>query len=261
MKGIKNVDYIHDLAGIKTIDGLAIKPHLLYRSANLSSLSEEEVDFLADELNVKHVIDLRTSDELEYKPEAFISRKIEYHHIPLLSNELNPVVTKENRIQVLNDLINGQGGMRGHLLEIYRTLFDSELAINGYKQIFKLLLESNQNDGFLYHCTQGKDRTGMVILLLLSVLGVAKEKITKVYLSFNDRARLKRTAYFLGMNIRFFSMKKAIALNDTLTARIPYIQTAYDTLNKVFGGVDNYIRKIIGLTDDNINQLKLKFLA
>ena len=260
MKQIKNLAYIHDLGGTKTSSGQRIKPHLLYRSAHLSEIDEKAVDRLANELNIKHVIDLRTDEEVSHRPEDFISSKISYHHIPLLDQEVNPVVTKENRVQILNDLIASEGGMVGHSLRLYTKVFTSELSIKGYKEIFKLMLESGENDGFLFHCTQGKDRTGMIILLILSVLGVSQDRIINIYLSFNNRARLKRTAYFLGMNI-IFSLKQAVALNNTLVARKKYIEVAYQAINDSFGGIDNYIHNVIGLTDNDINKLKNKFLT
>ena len=260
MKQIKNLAYIHDLGGTKTINGERIKPHLLYRSAYLSEIDEKAVDYLYDELNVKHVVDLRTDEEVNHRPEDIVTRRIAYHHIPLLNQEINPVVTRENRVDVLNELIAGEGGMLGHILSLYGKTVTSDMSIAGYKEIFKLLLECDENDGFLFHCTQGKDRTGITIMLILTALGVSRDRITNIYLSFNNRARLKRTAYFLGMNI-VFSLKQAIALNNTLIARKIYINKAYDTLDQFYGGVEKYIRNIIGLSDSDIQKLKNKFLT
>ena len=260
MKQIKNLAYIHDLGGTKTMNGEIVKPHLLYRSAYLADINDKAVDRLADELNIKHIVDLRTNEEIAHRPEDNVKRRIEYHHIPLLDQEINPVVTKENRVQVLNDLIAGEGGMIGHILQLYGEVVTSDLSIQGYKSIFKLLLESNDGGGFLFHCTQGKDRTGITIMLILSALGVSRDIITKIYLSFNNRARLKRTAYFLGMNI-VFSLKQAVALNNTLIARKLYINEAYKVIENKFGGVNQYLSNVIGLTDSDIQKLKNKFLT
>ena len=81
MKQIKNLAYIHDLGGTKTSSGQRIKPHLLYRSAHLSEIDEKAVDRLANELNIKHVIDLRTDEEVSHRPEDSISSKISYKNI------------------------------------------------------------------------------------------------------------------------------------------------------------------------------------
>ena len=260
MKKLKTVAYVDDLADTKTIDGHHLKPHLLFRSANLAEIDENDLNILLNDYQVDEVIDLRTNEELEYRPEKEkLLDKVIYHHIPLLTEEINPVVTKENRIQVLYDLVNGEGGMRGHIFRLYNIVITSQQAIDGYKKIFDLLLKSEDEQGFLFHCTQGKDRTGMTLLLILTALGVSKEEIIKIYLSFNKRARLKRMMYFLGMNIRF-SMKKAIALNDTLTARKPYIRYAYQVFEE-YGGVDSYLKDVIGLTEEDKNKLKNKFLT
>ena len=252
---IKDLAYIHDLGGLKTTDGHTIKPKLLYRSSHLGEISDESVDFLADELNIHHVVDLRTKDEKNYIPEEFIKRRINYHEIQMVPDEVNPAVTKENRIRILNELCALEGGMRKHILDLYRLLLNSEMAINGYKEVFKMLLE-NENEGYLFHCTQGKDRTGMVVYMILSALGVSRENFTKVYLSFNHRARFKRTMYFIGMNALFLSFTKAKALNDTLTARKSYLRVVFDVIDNTYGGIDNYLKNQIGLSKDDINRLR-----
>ena len=260
MKRVRNIDYIHDFGGIKNTDGKTIKSHLLFRSANLAELTQEEVEYLANDLNVKNVIDLRTTDEMQYRPETFISPLIHYHPVSLVSNDINPVVTKENRIQVLNDLVSLPEGMRGHILDLYRYLVSNPQPIEGYKKVFKLLLSNNGSEGYLFHCTQGKDRTGIVMLLVLTALGVSEQVITELYLSFNRRARFKRFMYFIGMNIRFLSLEKAIALNDTLTAKKIYLKTALDEIKKTCNSVMDFLYSVIGLTDENIKQLRLIYL-
>ena len=259
MKQIKEVAYIHDLGLTKTLERKTLKEHLLFRSANLGDINERGIEQLVN-YNVKHVFDLRTDDEILYKPEDFISPKIEYIHLPLVPNDLNPAVTKENRVQVLNDLCALPGGMRAHILELYRYLIDNDMSKAGFKEIFKALLNNEKEEGYLFHCTQGKDRTGIAVYLILSALGVSEETILKIYLSFNNRARFKRVAYFLGMNIRFLSLTKAIALNDTLTARKAYFREFTGVINNKYGGVLNYLRTEVGLSDNDLIRLRQIYL-
>ena len=259
MRHVKNVDYIHDFGGVRTLDGHFLKPKLLFRSANLSALTEEEIDLLVNKYNVTHVIDLRTIDEMKYKPEDFISPKIAYHPLPLVSNEMNPAVTKENRIQILNDLVALPGGMRGHILDLYRYMINVQQAKDGYHKVFEYLLSNNGNEGFLFHCTQGKDRTGIVMMLVLSALGVGLETIYQLYMSFNHRARFKRAAYFLGMNIRF-TFEKAIALNDTLTAKRLYLRTAIDEIKSKYSSILEYLHNEVKISDEDIAKLRRIYL-
>ncbi len=260
MKQIKNVAYIHDLGNTKTSDGHLLKEHLLFRSANLGEIDEKGIDYLFNVYRVRHVFDLRTDDEILHKPEDFISPKIDYIHLSLVPNDLNPAVTKENRVKILNDLCALPGGMRGHILELYRFVVDNEMSKNGLKTIFKTLLANEKEEGYLFHCTQGKDRTGIVIYMILSALGVDENTILKIYLSFNKRARFKRVAFFLGMNIRFLSLTKATALNATLTARKAYFREFTGVLNNKYGGVINYLKTEIGLKDDDFIKLKQIYL-
>ena len=66
--------------------------------------------------------------------------------------------------------------------------------------------------------------------------------------------------YFIGMNIRFLSLEKAIALNDTLTAKKLYLKTALDEIKKTCNSVMDFLYSVIGLTDENIKQLRLIYL-
>lgn len=259
MRRVKNVDYIHDFGGVRTSDGHFIKPKLLFRSAHFAEITPEEVDLLVNQYGVSHIIDLRTIDEMNYKPEDHVSPKINYHPTPLVSNEMNPAVTKENRIQVLNDLVSLPGGMRGHILDLYRYMINDKQAKEGYHKVFELLLSNNGSEGFDFHCTQGKDRTGIVMLLVLTALGVDLETIYRLYLSFNHRARFKRAAYFLGMNIRF-TWKKAVALNDTLTAKRLYLRTAIDEIESKYGSILDYLHNEVKLSDSDIAKLRSIYL-
>ena len=258
MKQIKNVAYIHDLGGTKTEDGRIIKHGQLFRSSHLALIEEKGLDYLVNDVKLKNVIDLRTDDEIKYQPEDFISPRINYHHISLVTNENNPAVTRTNRVEILNQLVALPGGMRGHILDLYKIIVDSDLAKEGYRKIFKLLLD-HPKESFDIHCTQGKDRTGLTIYLILSALGVKEETIYNIYLSFNRRARVKRIIYFLGMNIRF-TFKKAVALNDTLTAKRMYLKEAIDVIKNKYSGVINYLKTEIGIDEDKINTLKSIYL-
>ena len=96
-------------------------------------------------------------------------------------------------------------------------------------------------------------------MLILTALGVNRDRITNIYLSFNNRARLKRTAYFLGMNIRF-TWKKAVALNDTLTAKRLYLRTAIDEIESKYGSILDYLHNEVRISDSDIAKLRQIYL-
>ncbi len=259
VKKIKKLAYIHDLGGILTKDGLVIKHHKLIRSSNLSKINSEGVDRLADNFKVKRVIDLRTEEEIKQNPEDFITTRIEYLHLPSLTNEQNPAINKLNRLEILDALVHLKGGVKAHMKKLYRTLVNSKKAQNVYKEVFKNLLDDSNDGAILYHCTQGKDRTGVLTYLILSALGVSSITASNVYMSFNRRSILKRVAIWIGMNVAV-SPRKAVALNNCLIARRIYINSAIEELDTQYNGVENYLKNQIGLSDEDITKLRNKYL-
>ena len=259
MKKIKKLSYIHDLGGINTSNLRYLKHGLLFRSSNLSKIDEEGLNQLVSQYNIRNVIDLRTEDEISQQPEDFISSKLNYLHMPSLTNEENPAVNRLNRMDILTDLIRLPGGVKAHMKNLYRILVSSERSRNVYRKFFNMLLHNDNNEAYLFHCTQGKDRTGVLLYLLLVVLGVSSQRAITTYLSFNSRTRFKRIAIFLGMNIAV-SPRKAVALNRCLTAKRIYIHSAIDEINVKFGGINNYIREELGLSEDDIALLRKKYV-
>lgn len=252
----KKLSFINDLGDIKTIDNRKVKTNLLYRSSILSKIDLSVLRELKDKLNIKTIIDLRSEDELS-EVSDIKSNDMKYLPIPILSSEDNPSINRNNRLAILKSLMKKEGGTIGHLSGIYRTMVSGEVAINGYKEIFNIL--SSTNDGLLWHCTQGKDRTGMVTSLILLALGVSVEDTKRQYLLFNKSCRFKNFWIFVGITIFKFNPHMASELINLLTARSEYFDAAIDEINLKYGNIDNYFN-LIGLTSDKIENLKLKYL-
>ena len=151
-----------------------------------------------------------------------------------------------------------EGGMKGHITRLYRLLATNPQSIEGFKKIFDIFL--NSDGPFIYHCTQGKDRTGLLSAFILIALGVDKETIINDYLLFNRFHRWKRFWIFVGMSIIFFPFKAARNLNYALVARRTFIGAAFEEMENLCGDLLSYLKNVIGLTDENIMTLRKKYL-
>lgn len=253
----KGVAYIDDLREVMTRDWKLIKPRLLYRSANLAKVPDGGQK-LYDKFHIRYVIDLRTDDEVAAKPETLIP-EIQYFHIPIADNAENPIVTKENRLAFLKELSARPGGTREYMRQFYPLLINSPKAIEGYKKIFNILLSAQKDEAVLFHCTQGKDRTGIVLLLILSALNVDNHVIIRKYMEYNIINWLFKASVRVAMSL-FKSPRLASQLDNVISARRIYIKSAiYEIINK-YDGAENYLRNIIGITDNDIKLLRLKYL-
>ena len=101
----------------------------------------------------------------------------------------------------------------------------------------------------LYHCTEGKDRTGIVTLVLLSILGASQQAIADDYLRTNDIARAKASRlYWL---VRLLKRDKAVAekMRSVFVADISYLNAAIDEVNTTWGSIAAFTADGLGIDE------------
>ena len=134
-------------------------------------------------------------------------------------------------------------------------------ARENYKKFFDVLLAS-ENGSTLWHCTAGKDRAGFATMLVLSALGVDKKSIFEDYLLSNKYRKSENEKTIEQVKEATNDNKQAV---ENITAmrevRKSYLQTAYDTMEKEYGGVNGYLKKGLGLTNKDISNLKAIYLT
>ena len=108
----------------------------------------------------------------------------------------------------------------------------------------------NIDKGILFHCSAGKDRTGMIAAILLMLVGVKKEEIIKNYtLSMSN----------LNPIINKFSYENDESLKDFLGAEAEHITTFLDYLENDHNGAEGYL-EFIGFSEEETEILKSSFL-
>lgn len=253
----KKISYFRDLGGIPTADGKHLKKGIIYKTSHLANIDEETKQKLADDLKISMDIDLRSPSELADKPEQMIEG-VTYKHIPVLGDDDNPAVNKNTRDEVLENNMAEEGGSRGHITRIYQKMVSNLEVLKRYKEFLKELI-NNFGRPTMYHCTQGKDRTGIATMLLLLVLGVDKEMIIEDYLYYNVVNRHLNNLYTFGVAIGCFSIKKAKGLRNLLVTRREYLEAAFGEIDRL-GGIKNYITNYLGLSNEDTDALKVIYL-
>ena len=162
---IKGTFNIRDLGGYETTDGVTRWRRLL-RADGLHKLQPDGVDQLVSH-GVVTVIDLRHASELEHQPNPFAERDgVDYHNVSLFENLAPP--TPENMPKDDIDVLH----------ELYvMALKERHDAI---LKILQIIADAPEGT-VLFHCTAGKDRTGIIAALTLGLAGVDHETIVKDY--------------------------------------------------------------------------------
>lgn len=243
-----------DLGNLAAADGRKIKKGKLYRSGHLCKISERTAQLLYDKKGLRTVIDLRSPSELAEQRDV-VAQGVRYIHLPPLNDEQNPSINRHNRRQVLFSIMAKEGGAKKHLSDIYRLMITQKESLDAFAEMLRLLADE-QNNAVLWHCTQGKDRTGIAAAIILLALGVDREDIMRDYMKTNRSKIVINSLIFIGVSLVTFSIHAAHSLDLLLSARKYFLQAAFDEIDSVYGGTDAFLRDGLGLSDESILRLR-----
>ncbi|WP_376701565.1 tyrosine-protein phosphatase [Listeria booriae] len=227
-----------DLGGYVNTAGKTVKWGKLYRSSLLTNITEKDKDTL-EKLGVSWICDLRSTSEIAAKPTPALAH-IKNRHIPIgtAKNES----TESQKIDIPDDHRVYEPLMG----ESYRVFAQSK---DGFREIFNDIIEKEEVP-FLFHCTAGKDRTGVLGALLLKLLDVPENTILADYELTNQYAD-NILGEMQGLVNAFSNSEKKINLENfrpMAEARPAYLEIAFDEMQKEYGSVDAYLEKGIGIT-------------
>ena len=190
----RNVLNLRDLGGLPLTDGKGQTPHGLYlRSGKLSVLTPEECKKLCQEYHIASVIDLRTPIEAQEFPDP-LPDSVEYRQISLLKDSAVGITheTGSDPMTILRSLRKQPEKLKKMIPDfasMYERIVTDEYSRRQLDQVVSLL-RNNAAEGkcTLFHCTAGKDRTGIVSMALLKSYGVSDEDIIYDYMRTNRNA-------------------------------------------------------------------------
>lgn len=249
---IKKVNNFRTIGNIKNSEGKTLKEGKFYRSGNLYQLKNSSFNELG-KLGIKEVIDLRNAKEIGNKPDN-LPENISYKKYSAFEDKGDQL--SQAKKLVLKGKVTASDADK-KMLDFYREYVTENPEI--IKKIITEILESDQP--ILYHCTAGKDRTGIVTALILSVLKFDKETIYNDYLlSNNYRKNLVQKRLNLANNLHFFYPKMDLKVLEKLSwIESDYLDAAFDEINKKYGSIDIYIQQVLGISENKREQYIQKF--
>ena len=168
-----------DLGGYHTSEGRTVAWHRLYRSDDLCRLREDERKTILA-LGIRTVVDLRRPHEVEELGRIPEIDGVIYRHVHMAHPQWpsQRFVDTTERIQFV--------------IERYREM--SIEAADGIGEALRLIADPAAAP-LVFHCIAGKDRTGMISALTLSLLGVDDETIADDY-TLSEAAEESAWAYW-----------------------------------------------------------------
>jgi protein-tyrosine phosphatase len=159
-----------DLGGYRTATGRKTAWRRLFRSGEPRHTTGDDLARLKEEISLGTVLDLRSSGEIKSdKVNLFQEAGINYHNVPFL--------TKDSNFPGEDDELYKRFSNMGQFYAL--LLADKQF---GERVVAALeIVADPENHPVLFHCTIGKDRTGILAGIILSVLGVDDRDIIEDY--------------------------------------------------------------------------------
>lgn len=231
---IPNLKNCRDLGGYETQSGYYTKAHKYLRSSNVATLTSKDLDALLD-YGVDVVVDLRGSFEQSKQPNQLIDfEQISYYHVDMLDL---------GRLEDVDDSTKNYDELTGY----YR--FVVEAAKGQIKKVFEIFLK-HQDDTILFHCSQGKDRTGIIAALLMDLVGCFEYDIVKNY---------SETATHIAQMMPYLEALVEDGNKQYLSSHPNNMIFLLGYLYENYGSARGYLMDI-GLSEDQIDQLVESFV-
>ncbi len=235
-----------DIGGYKTKDCKEVKWGKIYRSAEINRLTAADLEKL-EALKIHYVLDFRGPAEVAAGPDKLPNTAIRIS-LPAGSEDVG------NRSKMFQSMSVATVG-DSIMLPFYSNI---DAYPKRYKPMFDALINNSNDSSLVYHCTAGKDRTGIATALILYALGVDEQTIMNDYLATNyyrqsDNGRMRK------MLMDNYHMKEAV-VDDVLGVKELYLKATFEAITKIYGSIDNYLEIEMGLNKKALKKLKRKYL-
>ncbi len=242
---------LRDFGGYETRERRRVRRGRLFRSGSLARLTETSQQALLD-LGIGLICDLRRSYERNAAPTTLPPHGPRRLEIP---------IEPDSAARLYAEL--GQSNLSLEQGIEYMVNINRELArhhAGDYARMFEALLELG-DEGFLVHCSAGKDRTGFACALILHALGVPQETVLEDYLLTNEA--LDFDGYILPVLVKRYGASAEMdrdAIMAIAGVRPEYLQAAIDAIEAEFEGVEQYLERAVGLDGAARELLRSRYL-
>lgn len=290
LQGVLNA---RELGGIRLQNGRQVRHNCLIRSGRLANLTEQDKKLLSETWHVTDIIDLRNRQEIAEYPDPELGQAV-WHWLSLFSEgkqgitreesgrtpeNISAAEQKESFEKAVNRRVEQKTselyweqlptraqrivaetpqGCRRLLLDMYPDMVTQEYCVSQIRGFFDLLL-AHEEGAVLWHCTSGKDRTGVTAALLLWVLGASWDTIAKEYLQTNVQTgeyRRKVTEELRKNRVPEHVVGEMAILE---AVDLCYLTGCFDAIVQRHGSVDLFLRNALELTPEKQRRLQEKY--
>ena len=259
---LKSINNARELGGYLTAEGKKIKRGVLLRTAKLNKISSQDITRLTKIYNLATIADLRMTSEALPHPDPVIEG-VRYVNLRVIDEDLflleleKKLSGDKDPFETLKTIANS--GLIGE--DLYINFLAGEYGKKAYKEFFHELLILPPGRSLLFHCTQGKDRTGCAAMLILSALGSGEDTIIEDYMLtniFNADLIAADRKMLTGHGVKEEELDKYFFILNAVHPTL--MKNALAWLKENYGSPIGYIINELKVSQGDLKELKLKFL-
>lgn len=241
-----------DMGGYTTVDGKTVRMGALYRSGTMHALTDADYELLA-ELGISDIYDFRATEERASEPTDWRAGEVEYFAWDYATE------TEEFRALFSQELTAER--TRDMMMSMYPSIAKDHA--HQYEAVFSGLVDAD--GATVINCSAGKDRTGVGSALILIALGVPREAVLADYALSEQlvdyRAEFEKSAGDDPEGPYAFLAQLPVEVMAPLMRSDPaYLEATLASLDAEYGSVMAFIQTELGVTDQDLETLRARYL-
>lgn len=247
-----------EFGGYPTVDGRSVRHNMLIRSGQLSKATDRDIETLKTRYKLKTVIDLRIDAEIKEKPDN-LTPDINYIRVPLLDKAYLGITRDEYSLQSWFNLFADESRRPEDIFfDMYEMLVFGERTRSLIPEIFSIF--SGDNEAVLWHCSAGKDRVGIVSMLILLALGVREDVIIDDFLATNrfSAGEIIKTRLFAPLVIKNKWHRRCLAI--LMGVKREYMDRLLSRIHSDYSDIFDFFEKVYSIDKETILKLREKYL-
>ncbi len=238
-----------DIGGYTGRDGRKLRWGLVFRAEALTDWDDDAIAAL-EAMGLRHVIDFRDTGRANARRDR----------LPATADYINLPVLRGIPVSARDIDFDDPDAIDRFFRAIYR--YQVEHKARDFARVLHLMTSPSAFP-LLYHCTNGKDRTGFMTALILLICGVPEPVILSDYtlsnLSFERAYQSLGTIMATGLNME--APEERAKLRDFFGVRPAWLASQLDFIREHFGDVDRYLTDQTDLTPADLAAIRANLLA
>ncbi|MFE3190420.1 tyrosine-protein phosphatase [Nocardia sp. NPDC059240] len=248
-----------DIGGVAANNGVAkIKSGVVFRTDALNRLTAADQQTLVA-AGVTKVIDFRSPTERAASPDV-LPGSIPEESLPVYDPNNDFYLFFAKLVQggpTVQQQQLGDGKGAEYMRNYYKWMVTDSTARTQFATALKEI--ANAPGAILYHCTAGKDRTGWMTAILMSILGTPDAAIYDNYLLSNDRLAASNKATLDGLVAKGLVTDPSL-FTPVLGVQSDYLAAAFGQAVQSYGTMNAFVSQGLGLDGATVGKLQAKLI-